>query len=136
MRSCRSVRFKSFVVACLLPILLSQHVLAAYDRPWIGMDIEDCRLGSTFLGIFVAHVEESSPASAAGIAPGDVVVSLEGIALAGSDDLICKVFVLTPGHRVSLGVLRDGNHHLFAVPLAMWPLNIPQPSRSCVVPVS
>jgi S1-C subfamily serine protease len=133
MRALRPVHFKRLAFALLLPVLLSQQAVAADDRPWIGMDIEDRRFENTVLGVGVARVEDGSPAVDAGIVNGDILVSMEGMALAGSDDLICRVFVLTPGQRVRLAVLRDGHLHSVTVTLAMWPLNIPQPSRSCPV---
>jgi S1-C subfamily serine protease len=136
MRAFRSVRFKRLAFTCLLPVLLSRHVQAADDRPWIGMDIEDCRFENTVLGVGVARVEDGSPAWDAGIVPGDILVSMEGMALAGSDDLICRAFVLTPGQRVRLAVLRGGDLRSFTVTLAMWPLKIPQPSRSCLALLS
>jgi S1-C subfamily serine protease len=132
----RSGHFKRLAFACLLPVLLSRQVLAADDRPWIGMDIEDRRIENTVLGVGVARVEDGSPALHAGIVPGDILVSMEGVALAGSDDLICRVVVLTPGQRIRLAVLRDGDLRSFTVTLAMWPLKIPQPSRSCLALLS
>src|SRR5262245_38745098 len=119
MRAFRSARFKRLAFACLLPMLVSSQVLAADDRPWMGMDIADYRFENRVLGVGVARVEDGSPAFDAGIIPGGVLVSMEGMALAGSDDLICRIFVLTAGQRVRLALLRDGDLRSFTVTLAL-----------------
>jgi len=67
---------------------------------------------------------------------GDVVMAMEGLALASAHDFICRVIVLSPGQRVRLSVLRDGDLLSPVVTLGMWPLNIPQPSPSCPLHVS
>jgi len=136
MRLFRSIRFKRLAVVCLLPMLLSRQALAADTRPWMGMDIADCRLEHAAVGVVVLRVQDNSPASDAGIEQGDILVSMEGAALAGSLDLICRVFVLAPGERVHLALLRDGDTRSFTVTLALWPLNISQTSPACLTHVS
>ena len=44
----------------------------------------------------------------AGILPGDVVVAMNGVGLAGSDDFICRVSARSAGQRVRLTVLHSG----------------------------
>src|SRR5882672_734213 len=68
MRFTSTVRSGSLHVSCLLVLLLAQCLPAlADDRPWMGMDIVDCRIESRFLGVAVLRIEEDSPARDAGI---------------------------------------------------------------------
>ena len=118
---------------CLLAVLIP-HQAFAEDRPWIGMDIVDCDTESG--AVAVVHVEDDAPARDAGILPGDVVVSMNGLRLSGSDDFICRVSAQRAGQRVQFTVLRGGEVRFPAVRLGMWPLNIPQGRRSCPIQVS
>jgi S1-C subfamily serine protease len=108
----------------------------ADDRPWIGMDIMDRRLEGSGVGVTVLRIEEESPASAAGIASGDVVIAIEDQPLMSADDLVCKVFVRNAGQRTRLTVLRDGATFAAVVTLGLWPLNVPQGPYSCPVPIA
>jgi predicted metalloprotease with PDZ domain len=122
---------------CLLAVWIPHPSLAhAEDRPWMGMDIVDCHTDREGHGVGVVHVENDAPASDAGILPGDVVVAMNGVGLAGSDDFICRVSALGAGQRVRLTVLHSGEMRFPTVTLGMWPLNIPQGRHSCPVQVS
>ena len=122
---------------CLWAVFILHPSLAlADDRPWMGMDIVDCRTESGAAGVGVVHVEDDAPARDAGILPGDIVVAMNGSKLAGSDDFICRVIALSPGHRVRLTVLHGGEVRFPTVRLGMWPLNIPQGRHSCPIQVS
>jgi S1-C subfamily serine protease len=137
MRFASTVRSGSLHVSCLLVLLLAQRLPAlADDRPWMGMHIVDCRIESRFLGVAVLRIEEDSPARDAGILAGDIVIELDGLALTGAHDLICRIIVQSPGQRVRLSVLRNGAVLTRVVALGMWPLSIPQTSHSCPVQVS
>ena len=59
-------------------------------------------------GARVVGVEARSPAAAAGIRRGDVLVNIAGHAVSGIEDLQRRVAELTPGHTVSATVRRDG----------------------------
>jgi S1-C subfamily serine protease len=73
-------------------------------------------------GAVVAQVTPDSPAEKAGVRSGDVIVSLDGRALASSSDLRNAVGLLRVGTRINLGVLRNGSpltvHAVIADPLA------------------
>ena len=59
-------------------------------------------------GIRVAGIEPSSPAAAAGVQPGDLIVSFEGIAVAGVDELHRLLDEERIGRPSRLVVLRAG----------------------------
>jgi len=61
-------------------------------------------------GALLASVEKDSPADAAGLQPGDVVVSWDKIPIATSEDLKIHAQLSVPGAHVRVGVLRDGRH--------------------------
>lgn len=58
-------------------------------------------------GALVASVEDGSPAAAAGVIVGDVIVELDGVAIGGPDSLRTALHD-RPGQTVKLGLLRGG----------------------------
>lgn len=59
-------------------------------------------------GAVVTRVRAKSPAEGAGLKPGDVIVSLNGKAVAGEQDLRNIEGLTAPGAAVDVGVLREG----------------------------
>ena len=59
-------------------------------------------------GAVITRVRANTPAAAAGLKPGDVIVSLDGKAVAGEQDLHNIEGLTAPGAAISVGVLRDG----------------------------
>jgi serine protease Do len=72
-------------------------------------------------GALVEDVADNSPASRAGLKPYDVIVSLDGRAVANNDELIGKVSEMKPGTGARLDVLRDGQRRAVLVKLAERP---------------
>jgi S1-C subfamily serine protease len=66
-------------------------------------------------GVLVQSVEASSPASEAGVRPGDVIIGLDGLPVAGIDDLHRVLSDERIGRTLDLTVLRDGSRLLLAV---------------------
>jgi S1-C subfamily serine protease len=124
-----------FAASSIFTIMIAQIALAV-DRPWIGMDITDCRFDGTVVGVAVLRIEEDAPARSAGISAGDIVIAMDGQPLTSANDFICKVIALSPGQRVRLTVLHDGTLLAPVVTLGMWPLHIPQGRHSCPENVS
>ena len=104
-----------------IPVNLAKSVfsqLAAtgrVERGWLGVSIQELTpalvktLGlADGRGALVAQVTEGSPAAAAGIKQGDVIVAVGGRAVARSADLPPLVADLQPGQPVKIAVLRDG----------------------------
>ncbi len=69
-------------------------------------------------GAVVVSVEPGTPAEAAGLAAGDVIVSVEGVPVDGSADLRSRIGVRAPGAEVEIGYLRDGMARELALRLA------------------
>jgi len=69
---------------------LRKHLGAAEDR-----------------GVLVAHVEPATPAAAAGIAVGDVIVSVRGRAISGAADVLGALADVSKNQRVSIELIRD-----------------------------
>lgn len=59
-------------------------------------------------GALVVRVESGSPAAKAGLAPGDIILSLDGKKVGSSADLPMLVGEKKPGTTVKLGVWRKG----------------------------
>jgi serine protease Do len=59
-------------------------------------------------GLLVSSVNEGSPAAAAGVQAGDVIVRVNGKAVRSSDDLRDGLDALEPGAEVTLGLQREG----------------------------
>jgi S1-C subfamily serine protease len=57
--------------------------------------------------VVVAGVEPASPAGHAGLVAGDIVLSLDGQAVTGADDLIRILTGEKIGHKVEIEVLRE-----------------------------
>jgi membrane-associated protease RseP (regulator of RpoE activity) len=66
---------------------------------------------------FVA-VETGAPAAAAGVEPGDVVLSVDGVAADSPEEVTDQIRSHAPGDTVSLVVQRDGVEQTLAVTLA------------------
>jgi serine protease Do len=59
-------------------------------------------------GALIASVEKGSPAEAAGLEPGDVVVGWNGGDIASSEDFKIDAQLSAPGARIKIALLRDG----------------------------
>lgn len=60
-------------------------------------------------GAFVVQVEPGSPADDAGLRRGDIIMAVDGQAVAAMDDLSVALITHRPGDTVSLTVSRDGH---------------------------
>jgi len=58
--------------------------------------------------VVVKDVADGSPAAAAGFRPGDAIVALDGVPVANGHRLAGLVGIYPEGHRVQVGVRRDG----------------------------
>src|SRR5215813_4850204 len=98
----------------LLPRLARDGVAR---RSFLGVDAQplDAALEAalrltTGKGALIASVEKGSPAEAAGLEPGDVVLSWNGAAVVTSEDLKINAQLAIPGSHVKLAVMREGKH--------------------------
>ncbi len=82
---------------------------------WIGVMVQDVnekiarktKLDSEE-GAYVSEVVDESPADSAGIKEGDIVIEFDGKHLFDSDDLAKAVRKTSPGTKVSLLIVRNG----------------------------
>ena len=84
-------------------------------RGWLGIGIQELNqeLASSFklgqpIGALVASVAHESPASVAGLRPGDVIQSYNGKPIVEAGDLPPKVAATPPGNDAALEVWRNG----------------------------
>jgi serine protease Do len=97
-------------------------------RGWLGVSIQplspDLRqaldLGDRE-GALVAEVFKDSPAAAAGLKRGDVVVALDGGAVSEPAHLSRTIAMMRPGTRVELRVLREGKERTLKATIGTLP---------------
>ncbi len=85
-------------------------------RPWIGISGVDVspalarRYGiQSTTGFLVAEVTPGSPASLAGLRPGDVVFGADGGEVRQTKDLLFALSKVPPGESITLGINRMGS---------------------------
>lgn len=72
-------------------------------------------------GVVVGDVSPNSPAQAAGIERGDILLDLDGKPVADSNQLRMTISMMHPGTTVNLKMLRNGNERDASVKLAEMP---------------
>ena len=98
------------------------------ERGWIGIEVqsvtadmaESLGLGAD-RGAIVTRTEQDSPAGKAGIAEGDVVLSVNGQSVTDSRALAGAITSLAPGSSAELGVWRNGTRQTVSVKVAALP---------------
>ncbi|MGH6936237.1 MAG: Do family serine endopeptidase [Methylocella sp.] len=117
-----------------IPAETAQTVIAALKdkgvvaRGWIGVQIQPVTqevadsLGlKAAKGALVAETQPNSPASAAGIRSGDVILGIDGGRIDGPRDLARKVAALGPGKKTDLIYWHDGAEKTAPVKLGSLP---------------
>ena len=74
------------------------------DEGYLGVGLDDRRDGGQ--GAVIAEVEEGTPAAAAGLEPGDIVISVEGAPIEGGAGLVAAVRDQEPGDELEIQVVR------------------------------
>lgn len=82
------------------------------QRGWLGVEIEGGEKGAR-----VKAATPGSPAAAADLKPGDLIVAVNGEAVTGPKELIARIRALAPGASVSLALMRDGAERKASVKL-------------------
>jgi membrane-associated protease RseP (regulator of RpoE activity) len=104
---------RAVVVACgpvthfVIAILILGAVLTFYGRPVFGPHPVIDSVSATLNGA-------ASPAAAAGLKPGDAIVSINGRPVTTADDLV-TVLRSSAGTAVVVGYVRGGVHHVATV---------------------
>jgi serine protease Do len=119
------------IAKSLLPRL---HEKGVAPRAVLGVDAQpiDPALESALKlpssrGALIASVGAGSPAEAAGLEAGDVIVTWNGTPVATSEDLKIDAQLSIPGVRIKVAVLRDGKHVVHEVVPRLATNRIPPP---------
>ncbi|MSR64068.1 MAG: Do family serine endopeptidase [Planctomycetes bacterium] len=98
------------------------------SRGWLGVNIQPLtpELAESFgarakQGALISDVLANTPAHAAGLRAGDVILSVNGQTVDGPKELSAAIARLEPGSAAQLVVLRDGAEKDFSVALAERP---------------
>ncbi len=98
-------------------------------RGYLGINMQDLTpdLATIFglpkdtKGILVSHIAEGSPAAAAGLKSGDVLVQFDGKPIPGATAFATQVSLLQPGNKVPLVLLRNGTRQNLALEMGERP---------------
>ena len=80
-------------------------------RPYLGvtvMRVEEGSYNGAVAGVYVAEIPEGGPGEAAGLMVGDMIISMDGVEIASSDDIIGVRDSHEVGDEIEIVVLRDG----------------------------
>jgi serine protease DegS len=107
------------------------HQLIQYGRVlrgWLGVEPQDItpELAQAFRlkdteGFLVTRVTPASPAAAAGLAPGDVINSIDGHEVENSRDALNRIAAKAPGTAIRVGGLHNGKKFDLQVTVAERP---------------
>ncbi|MFQ5454326.1 MAG: PDZ domain-containing protein [Candidatus Zixiibacteriota bacterium] len=119
------------VVTLFITVLASigsSKSLKSSKAAWLGLitqsvneELADAFNLSLDYGAIVNEVISLSPADAAGIEEGDIIISYDNEKIYDSDDLIDMVEDSKPDDEVTLSIIRDGNELKIAVSLKKKP---------------
>ena len=97
-------------------------------RGWLGVGIQGLtkELAQQFgikegQGVLINEVYEDDPAHAAGIQPGDIILTVDGESVDSPNQLSRLVARVGPGENATIGLLRDGEEFVYQVPMAERP---------------
>jgi putative serine protease PepD len=86
-------------------------------HPYVGVALRNSASG----GAEIHTVQPNSPATAAGLQPGDVVTSVNGNAITTTDQLIAQLDTYSPGTTIKMSIKRQGQSKDVTVKLGARP---------------
>jgi serine protease Do len=99
-------------------------------RGWLGVQIQSVtpdladNLGvKNAAGALVAEAQKDSPAAAAGVKSGDVIIAVDGEAVADPHELARRIAALGPKKTAKLSIVRDGSPMTIDVTLGAMPVD-------------
>jgi S1-C subfamily serine protease len=112
----------------VLTVVVALGVLGsafAKDEGWLGVmlqpltdNLKDAmNIGKDVEGVLVSDVVTDSPADAAGVEKGDIIVEIEGKSISSADQAIEAVKAYAPGDKVKLVVMREGKREVLTAAL-------------------
>jgi S1-C subfamily serine protease len=90
-------------------------------RGYLGVGVQPVRLRDGSTGSIVVGVEAESPAEQAGVLLGDILVAIDGAAVADADDLMTALASDRIGKPVTVRVIRAGAPRELSVTIAERP---------------
>jgi serine protease Do len=97
-------------------------------RSWLGVQVQPVTAGiaeslgmKTAQGALVDEAEADTPASQAGVQPGDVITAVNGTAIKDSRALAREISAMAPDSSAKLDILRKGEAKTITVTLAKMP---------------
>jgi Do/DeqQ family serine protease len=106
---------------------------ARFRRPWAGMagQAVDASLAEAFdltlpQGVVVTELHPLSPLAEAGLAPGDVILSLDGEPVNSPPEMVFRMAARGIGAEARLGILRNGTEEEVTVALIAPPEEPPR----------
>lgn len=114
--------------AChILPIKAAEKVrmdLARFGelRPgWVGVEVEDAKEAIEGSTARVGALDPATPASQSGLQPGDVLLSVGGVEIRTSEDVLDASYFLTAGDNAEISVIRGSGKLTFSVRPTLHP---------------
>lgn len=112
----------SMGIGFAIPVSLAQQIMeqiirqGSVTRGWIGIEAQDItpELAESFKlqdtrGALIAGVMRGGPADKAGIKPGDILMTVNGNAVADSSAMLTLIAGLKPGQSATVTVVRNQN---------------------------
>jgi Do/DeqQ family serine protease len=122
-----------------IPAALARSVLddiIRHGRPirgWIGVDgnVITPELAraldlKTTQGVIIAGVVRNGPAHRAGVEPGDVIQTIDGVKITDAREALMAISARKPGSQVRLGLMREGKSLTIEVPVIERPARAAQ----------
>ena len=110
----------SMGIGYAIPVSIARQVMeqivqkGSVTRGWIGVRVQDItpELAQSFnlpatRGVLITQVERGSPAEKGGIKPGDVLISVNGRAVADTTTVINLIAALAPGQKAAIKLMRN-----------------------------
>lgn len=114
------LRSTSAALLAFATLVAGAHDAAAQRaRCWFGVHLEPAPGGQS--GARVSHVVKGSPAERAGVRDGDLLVRLDGEAVASPDHFVKRIAAHAPGEAVAVVVGRGGQERGVKATLAAMP---------------
>ena len=123
-------------IAFSIPSAIAEHVLrqltqdGTVSRGYLGVVVQDLTpdladgMGlQERRGAVVSEVQSGSAADRAGLAVGDVILSMDGQRIRSSAALRNTVSLMRPGHTISIDIVRDGAKLTLPAELGTRPAN-------------
>jgi serine protease Do len=117
-----------------IPAVMAKRVMDSLrdsgkvERAWLGVLIQDVdqNLAASLgmqkpRGVLISQVNEDTPAKAAGLREGDVILAVDGDPVNSRNSLRNKISLSPVGHEARLTILRDGKEKDIPVELAELP---------------